>query len=307
MLARTAAAHGAVCVSAVGVVGFLHEGERVAGVRAQDLESGREFEVRASTVINATGVWTTEMERLAGVADPMIVRPSKGVHLVVPRDRIDSQYALILRTEKSVLFVLPWGDRWIIGTTDTDWQYGLDHPAATHADIEYLLEHVNEALRDPLGFDDVIAVYVGLRPLLGGTAEETAKLSRNHAVRRSAPGFVSVAGGKYTTYRLMARDAVDLAARDLPLRRRPQPHRRRAAPRRRGPVGRRVPAEQPPRRRHLRPDQLHHLVARYGTLASEVLDLVAADPSLAAPLVGAERYWPPRSATPPPRRCAARR
>jgi glycerol-3-phosphate dehydrogenase len=290
VLARTAAAQGALCVSAVGVVDFLHEAGRVAGVRAHDLESGGELEVRASTVINATGVWTTAMERLAGVADPMIVRPSKGVHLVVPKDRIDSQYALILRTEKSVLFVLPWEDRWIIGTTDTDWNYGLDHPAATRADIEYLLEHANEVLSDPLGFDDVIAVYVGLRPLLGGTAEETAKLSRKHAVRRSAPGLVSVAGGKYTTYRLMARDAVDLAARDL-----------------RFPVGPSRSAEVPllgavglagaelrlrshPGAADLGPGQLHHLVARYGALASEVLDLVALDPRLAAPLEGADRY-----------------
>ena len=249
VLARTAAAYGAVCVSAVAVVDFLHDGERVAGVHAQDLESGRELDVRAGTVINATGVWTTEMERLAGVADPMIVRPSKGVHLVVPKDRIDSEYALILRTEKSVLFVLPWGDRWIIGTTDTDWHHGLDHPSATHADIEYLLDHVNEALREPLEFDDVIAVFVGLRPLLGGTAEETAKLSRNHAVRRSAPGLVSVAGGKYTTYRLMARDAVDLAVQRPALRGRSQSQRRRATPRRRRVVGRGAPVEQPSRRR----------------------------------------------------------
>jgi len=290
VLARTAAAQGALCVSAAGVVDFLHEAGRVAGVRAQDLESGGELEVRASTVINATGVWTTETERLAGVADPMIVRPSKGVHLVVPRDRIDSQYALILRTEKSVLFVLPWEDRWIIGTTDTDWNYGLDHPAATHADIEYLLEHVNEVLSDPLGFDDVIAVYVGLRPLLGGTAEETAKLSRKHAVRRSAPGLVSVAGGKYTTYRLMARDAVDLAARDL--RFAVGPSRTAEVPLL-GAVG--LPGAELRLRSHpgaadLGPGRLHHLVVRYGTLASEVLDLVALDPHLAAPLEGADRY-----------------
>ena len=291
VLARTAASHGAVCVSAVGVVDFLHAGERVAGVRAQDLESGREFDVRASTVINATGVWTTEMERLAGVADPMIVRPSKGVHLVVPRDRIDSQYALILRTEKSVLFVLPWGDRWIIGTTDTEWHHGLDHPSATHADIEYLLDHLNEALREPLGFDDVIDVFVGLRPLLGGTDEETAKLSRNHAVRRSAPGFVSVAGGKYTTYRLMARDAVDLAARELGFA--VDPSRTGDAPLL-GAIGLsgaevRLSSSHPGAA-HLAPEQLHHLVARYGSLAAEVLDLVVDDPRLAAPLVGAEEY-----------------
>jgi glycerol-3-phosphate dehydrogenase len=290
VLARTAAAYGAVCVSAVGVVDFLHEGERVAGARAQDLESGRELDVRASTVINATGVWTTEMERLAGVADPMIVRPSKGVHLVVRGDRIDSEYALILRTEKSVLFVLPWGDRWIIGTTDTDWHHGLDHPSATHADIEYLLEHVNEALREPLGLDDVIAVFVGLRPLLGGTDEETAKLSRNHAVRRSAPGFVSVAGGKYTTYRLMARDAVDLVARDL--RFAVDPSRTADVPLLGaiGLSGAELRLSSHPGAGHLAPTQLHHLVARHGTLAAEVLDLVASDPGLAAPLVGAERY-----------------
>ncbi len=290
VLARTAAAYGALCVSGVGVVDFVHERTRIAGVRAQDLESGGELEVHASTVINATGVWTTEMERLAGVTDPMIVRPSKGVHLVVAKDRIDSQYALILRTEKSVLFVLPWKDRWIIGTTDTDWNYGLDSPAATRSDIEYLLDHVNEALRNPLGFEDVIAVYVGLRPLVGGTAEETAKLSRKHAVRRSAPGFVSVAGGKYTTYRLMARDAVDLAASDLPFA---VDSSRSAEVPLLGAVG--LLGAEFRLRRHpgaadLDPDQLHHLVSRYGTLASEVLDLVATEPVLGSALRGAESY-----------------
>jgi glycerol-3-phosphate dehydrogenase len=290
VLARTAAAHGAACISGAGVVGFLHEGDRVAGVRVQDLESGGELEVRGRTLINATGIWTTEMERLAGVENPMIVRPSKGVHLVVAKERIDSRYALILRTEKSVLFVLPWGDRWIIGTTDTDWEFGLDHPSATRADIEYLLSHANEVLRDPLRLEDVIAVYVGLRPLLGGTAEETAKLSRNHAVRRSAPGLVSVAGGKYTTYRLMARDAVDLATRDLPFA--VDPSRSADVPLL-GAVG--LPGAEIRLNDHggavsLEPAQLHHLVARYGSLASEVLDLIAADRALGEPIAGAERY-----------------
>ncbi len=216
MLARTASAHGALCVPAVDVIGFLHRGDRIAGVQARDVESGDELQVRARTVINATGVWTTEVERLAGVAAPLMVRQSKGVHIVVPKSRIDSAYALILPTEKSVLFVLPWGDQWIVGTTDTDWSFGLDHPSATRGDIQYLLDHVNAVLRDPLTFDDITGVYVGLRPLLGKGAGDTAKLSREHAVRRSAPGLVSVAGGKYTTYRVMARDAVDAAARDLP-------------------------------------------------------------------------------------------
>ncbi len=290
VLARTAASLGAVCASAVAATDFLHDGDRVAGARLHDLEGGGELDLHARTVINATGIWTTEMERLAGVADPMIVRPSKGVHIVVPRDRIESEYALILPTEKSVLFVLPWGEHWIIGTTDTDWHFGLDHPSATHADIQYLLEHANQVLKEPLSFDDVIAVYVGLRPLLGGTAEETAKLSRNHAVRRSAPGFVSVAGGKYTTYRLMARDAVDKAARDLPFA---VDASRTADIPLLGAVGRAGAGfrlSRHPGAVRLMPGQLNHLVARYGTLAEEVLDLLAADPALAAPLAGAETY-----------------
>ena len=172
--------------------------------------------MRARVVVNATGVWTTEMERLAGVEAPLPVRQSKGVHIVVPKARIDSAYALILPTEKSVLFVLPWGNQWIVGTTDTDWEFGLDHPSASRADIDYLLGHANAVLRAPLTIEDITGVYVGLRPLVAEGSADTAAVSREHEVRRSAPGLVSIAGGKYTTYRLMARDAVDVAARDLP-------------------------------------------------------------------------------------------
>jgi len=290
MLARTATAHGALCAPAVDVVAFLHRGGRIAGVRARDLESGDEFEVRARAVINATGVWTTEVERLAGVAAPLLVRQSKGVHIVVPQARIDSDCALILPTEKSVLFVLPWGDQWIVGTTDTDWTFGLDHPSASHSDIQYLLNHVNAVLRDPLTFDDITGVYVGLRPLLGKGAGDTAKLSREHAVRRSAPGFVSVAGGKYTTYRVMARDAVDAAARDLPFA---VAASRTAALPLLGAVGlsgAEYRLKVHPGATRLAPEQLRHLVARYGTLATNVLDLVVDEPRLADPLLGAEKY-----------------
>ena len=120
---------------------------------------------------------------------------------------------LILRTEKSVLFVIPWGRHWIIGTTDTDWELDLAHPAASRADIDYLLEQVNRVLAQPLGRDDIEGVYAGLRPLLHGESEETSALSREHAVAQSVSGLITVAGGKYTTYRVMARDAVDAAAR----------------------------------------------------------------------------------------------
>ncbi len=243
-----------------------------------------------SRVINATGVWTNEVERQAGVEPSTMVRPSKGVHIVVPRARIRSDWALILPTEKSVLFVLPWAEHWIIGTTDTDWSFDLDHPAATRSDILYLLDHVNTVLKEPLTFDDIIAVYVGLRPLLGGTAKETAKMSRKHAVWRSAPGFVSIAGGKYTTYRVMARDAVDLAARELPFA---VDASRTADVPLLGAVG--LAGAEARMRRHpgassLSSDQLRHLLRRYGTVASQVLDLIAAEPELARPLAGAEEY-----------------
>src|SRR5665647_240699 len=290
VLARTAATYGATCMSGTGAISFLHEDDRIAGARIADLESGDELDIRARVTVNATGVWTTEMERLAEVTPVTQVRTSKGVHLVVPKERIHSELALILPTEKSVLFVLPWGEQWIIGTTDTDWHYDLDHPAATRGDIDYLLEHVNMVLDDPLTLNDLVAVYVGLRPLLGGTSQETAKMSRKHAVWRSAPGMVSVAGGKYTTYRVMARDAVDAAARELPFA--VDPSRTADVPLLGavGLSGAEVRMRDHPGATALSADRLRHLIARYGSAAEEVLDLVADEPVLAEPLVGAERY-----------------
>ena len=128
---RTAAAYGALVANRARVIGFLREGERVTGVRVRDFESDTEIEVRARQVVNATGVWTDMTQAMAGERGQFHVRASKGVHLVVPRDRIQSATGLILRTETSVLFVIPWGRHWIIGTTDTDWDLGKAHPAAS--------------------------------------------------------------------------------------------------------------------------------------------------------------------------------
>ena len=114
------------------------------------------------------------------------VRASKGIHLVVPRDRFQSTVGLLLRTEKSVLFVIPWGRHWLIGTTDTDWNLDKAHPAATAADIDYVLSTVNEVLRVKLTREDVEGVFAGLRPLLSGESDEPSKLSREHIVAHSA-------------------------------------------------------------------------------------------------------------------------
>ena len=161
--------------------------------------------MRAKVVVNAGGVWTNEIQEMLGGRGALDVEASKGIHLVVPRDRIRSEAGFITKTEKSVLFVIPWGRHWIIGTTDTPWDLDLAHPAASRADIDYVLGHVNKLLRTPLDHDDVEGVYAGLRPLLRGATEPTSKISREHTVATPVPGLVMIAGGKLTTYRVMAR------------------------------------------------------------------------------------------------------
>jgi glycerol-3-phosphate dehydrogenase len=289
-LVRTAASYGAHVANGARVVGFLREGERVVGARVHDGESGTEYDVRAKQVVNATGVWTDDTQALIAERGQFHVRASKGIHLVVPKDRIHSTTGLILRTEKSVLFVIPWGRHWIIGTTDTDWNLDKAHPAASSADIDYLLDHVNSVLATPLTRDDVQGVYAGLRPLLAGESDATSKLSREHTVAHPVPGLVVVAGGKYTTYRVMAKDAVDEAVHGLD--RRVAPCCTEVVPLA-GAEGYQAQWNARARtaaRTGVHVARIEHLLGRYGGLTEELLDLVAEDPSLAAPLGGADDY-----------------
>jgi glycerol-3-phosphate dehydrogenase len=301
-LARTAAHHGALVATRTRVTGFLRDGERVVGVRATDLESDRELEVRARVVLNAAGVWTDDVERLLGGPPSLDVEASKGIHLVVPRDRIRSECGFITKTEKSVLFVIPWGRHWIIGTTDTAWDLDLAHPAASRTDIDYLLRHVNTLLKVPLDHTDVQGVYAGLRPLLagkpgrgvgsGGEGEArsaTTKVSREHTVVSPVPGLVLIAGGKLTTYRVMARDAVDLAVRGWPG---VAPSHTERVPLL-GADGFLTRTNQRvalSRRSGLEVRRIDHLLGRYGGLVDDLLDLVAWRPELGAPLPGTEDY-----------------
>ena len=289
-VARTAAHYGAVVRTSTQVVSLLREGDRVIGVRIRDSEDGSITEVRGHVVVNATGVWTDEIQALSKQRGRFRVRASKGVHVVVPRDRIVSEVAIILRTEKSVLFVIPWGTHWIIGTTDTDWNLDLAHPAATKADIDYILGHVNTVLATQLTHDDIDGVYAGLRPLLAGESEETSKLSREHAVATPAPGLVAIAGGKYTTYRVMAADAVDAAAEFIPARVAPS-------------ITEKVPlvgadgyfalvnqTQHVGERYGLHPYRVRHLLDRYGSLIGEVLALAEGNPDLLTPITDAPVY-----------------
>ncbi|MET1015384.1 MAG: glycerol-3-phosphate dehydrogenase/oxidase [Leifsonia flava] len=289
-LGRTASFYGAHVATRVKVEGFIKVGQRVVGVHAHDLQTGERFEVRAKQVVNATGVWTDDTQRMVGERGTFKVRASKGIHLVVPRDRFQSSMGLLLRTEKSVLFVIPWGRHWLIGTTDTDWNLDKAHPAATAADIDYLLEHVNSVLATQLTREDVEGVYAGLRPLLAGESEQTSKLSREHLVGHSVPGLVVIAGGKWTTYRIMAKDAIDAAADALDGRVPPS-------------TTQEIPllgaegywAAWNKRRKIAKAFGVHtvrieHLLNRYGTMTDELLDLIRSDASLGEPLPGADDY-----------------
>lgn len=210
---RTAAEFGALAAPRVMVREMTRTDGRVTGAVLRDLETGTDYTVRTSMIINATGVWTEETQNLAADGG-LKVLASKGIHVVVPRERIKGETGMFVRTEKSVLFIIPWKRYWIIGTTDTPYEHDLRHPVATRADVQYVLDHANEVLEPPLTHDDVIGTYAGLRPLLQPEQKEgtkSTKVSREHTVSELAPGCISIAGGKLTTYRVMAKDAVDFA------------------------------------------------------------------------------------------------
>src|SRR3954471_1755401 len=308
---RTAAGYGARVLSSARVTGLIRDGEGssvgvgggdaapVVGVRASDLTDGTAFTVRARSVIAATGVWSDDIGEMLGVSAPSLkVRASKGVHLVVPRSAIDAsavaaaggqQAGLILRTPTSVLFVIPWGDRWILGTTDTPWKLDRDHPAACSSDIGYILDQVNRVLVRPVTPDQILGVYAGLRPLLAGESDETSRLSREHAVVTPVPGLVLVAGGKYTTYRVMAEDAVDAAVAGLP----GVPASRTAHLPLVGAHQWDVVRDAAPQLAaawQLPEDAVERLLHRHGDRIGDVLELAREHPALGRPLTGAPGY-----------------
>ena len=289
-LMRTAVGHGALAASRAEVDDFLRdEAGRVVGAVVVDRETGTRHEVRARQVISATGVWTGTVQGRAQTDRGLRVLASKGIHIVVPRDRIEGETGIFVRTERSVLFVIPGDGHWVIGTTDTEWREDLDHPVATAADVDYVLEQANAVLAQRLTHDDVVATFAGLRPLLVPAKEmhgESTKISREHTVTQATPGLTVVAGGKLTTYRVMAKDAVDVSVdrarpsrtADLPLV---------------GATGFATLAAQRTRiarRRGWDVDRVDALLGRYGGELAGLLELIDAEPGLGEPLAAAPRY-----------------
>ena len=293
-LVRTALSYGAQAASRTKVHEFIKDSAgHAAGVVATDLESGEEVTIRAKRIINATGIWTEETQDMAGGTGGLKVLASKGVHIVIPRERFKAQTGIFLRTEKSVLFIIPWQHYWVIGTTDTAWHEQLKHPVPTSEDIDYILEQANKILDKPLTRDDIIGTYAGLRPLLQPKVldeSKSTKVSREHTVTEVIPGMVAIAGGKLTTYRVMAADAVDFAlgkrrAADLPCVTADIPLL--------GAQGLAAITNQAPRIGELygwSADDLQHLLDRYGAELPELLALVDDDPDLRKPLTAAPQY-----------------
>jgi glycerol-3-phosphate dehydrogenase len=272
-IVRTAVDHGAVACNHAEVVRLTHRDGRVAGADVRVGETT--VPVRARAVVNATGVWSDSVRALdEGVSDRVSIRPAKGVHVTLPWARVRNTSAAIVPSahDKRSIFVIPWEGHTYLGTTDTDYTGSLDDPRCTEQDTRYLLDALNAVTDVGATVDDVVGSWAGLRPLLSSSHHaRTADLSRRHAVHVAPTGMVTVTGGKLTTYRRMAADAVDAVIDVLGARATPSPTR------------------------HLRlsgsdgvdADLAHadHLLGRYGSDAPAVRALADADPDLAAPLV----------------------
>ena len=281
-LARTAALdHGAVMANHAGVVQLRHDDRgRCTGAVVE--ADGHRIEVTAQVVVNAAGVWSDGIRALDEGAAPDSIRPAKGVHITVPWEKVRNDIAVVVPVpkDKRSVFVVPWlpnGDGTFqltyIGTTDTDYDGPLDDPQCTPEDIAYLLRAINGSVREPLREADVLGTWAGLRPLVKAAASgRTADLSRQHRVQVSASGVVSVTGGKLTTYREMAEDTLAVVVPRLAGVPRSAKRCRTRSLVLRGGEG---PAH----------DAAGHLANRYGSEARVVEALVAADPSLAGPLV----------------------
>ena len=282
---RTARRHGATIATRVEVDQLIKDGKKVVGAEITDTMTGKKIKVSAKSVVMCAGIWSDEMHERFGLKAGYGVTMSKGVHIVVPGNAIKSNTGIILKTAVSVLFLIPWGDKWIVGTTDTPYDGDRAHPHATAEDVQYILDQANKVLEPKLKREEIIGVYAGLRPLVANNkGSATTKLSREHTTDRSAPGFVSIAGGKYTTYRVMGKDAVDMAVTDL--RRTVKDSCTEKLPIV-GADGYFALVQQIPQiaaEYGIDEKTVTHLLNRYGSLISEVLELITDDKKLAKPL-----------------------
>jgi glycerol-3-phosphate dehydrogenase len=295
---RSAARAGALVANYAAATSLLKPDGRVRGATVRDLLSGRPYTVRALVVVNAGGPWADQLRGLDDARAEPLLRPTEGAHVVVPRQRLGHTYAVTFTSpiDGRVMFILPWGDSSYVGTTDTDTGVSPDEVRATASDVVYLLRSANAVFPQArLSPADVIATWAGLRPLLDpDRAVGPSEASREHRIVESASGLLTIAGGKLTTYRIMARDMVDrVAARLHALDGRPRARRPRTD-RLPLPGGETADLEVLVKAAAARVTEAtaRHLVGRYGSEAAAVLNLVERDRALGEPIAaGRPEIW----------------
>jgi len=288
---RSAVEMGAAAANRLAAEILVEEG-RARGVRVRDAEAGgaSEWEIRASVVVNATGPWTDETALEAGISREPLLRPTRGTHIHVRRDRIGHQRALIFESalDGRIMFVLPWGDLTLIGTTDEDYEGPPEEVRPTGGDVSYLLDSTNRLFPEArLTAEDVISAWAGLRPLVAGEAgEDEDEVSREHVILEEIPGLVTIAGGKLTSHRAMAEEIIDRVVESLAAGGAAEPSPSATADRPLpggdfesfedllGSLEKRAEAI------GLDPSVLSPMAEAYGTEAEEVLDLAAERPDL---------------------------
>jgi len=221
-VARTATAAGALVTTRVRATGVRSDPATgaIQALTATDLLTGTDLGIQARSVVDATGVWAAEPDHPFG-SGSMRILPSRGAHLVVPRERIPNKTGLTIRVPGKIVFLVPWPDHWLIGTTDAPFEGPADRPAAAGWEIEKLLDTVNATMDVNLRREDVVGTFAGLRPLIAPSDGSTVKASREHRVTVESDGVVRIGGGKYTTYRVMARDVIDAVLGPAETRSRP--------------------------------------------------------------------------------------
>lgn len=215
---RSAHQYGACIANYVQVDSLIKDNGRIVGVQAHDTLRGDKIEIRARVVVNAAGVWSDTLSQLDDPSAPKRMRPTKGVHILVPREKIGGDSAVAFPTieDKRLMFSIPWGKFQIIGTTDTDYKNDYDHVFADQADVDYIIAAANHAFpTTPITRADVVSTYAGLRPLISQVGKSTSKTSREHEIWTTSSGLLSIAGGKLTTYRAMAEQLVNVAEKQL--------------------------------------------------------------------------------------------
>lgn len=287
---RTAAGRGAKVITRAPLVDFLKDGDRVTGVVVQDKLTGERHSLAARAVVSATGIWADEIQQRAG-ANTFRVQPAKGVHLLLRPEALHSDTGILARATDSVIIARRWYGYWLVGTTDTPWNGDKSRPVAEAADVDYLLDNLNAYLERKVTRADVLGTFAGLRPLLkpvDGT-DTTSALLRDHAVIDGPPGLTTIVGGKYTTYRRMAADAVDAAVRPLGVT---TPSSTLTLPL----VGAlewpavRDSAPQLSRRFGLTVADAGRLLQRHGDRVRDLVALTDAQPGLGRPVPGAPQY-----------------